>query len=191
MPNDELNPEEYLHMEPPLILPADPFAAERAKLQAKYGFTPVRDADGTLIRDPEFNAIAQETADRLGGVCGVNHVDEHREQLFVGIAGHDMEGMTCDQGACSTLITRPTFKGRSALALNDLFDFPLFASNDMVTKFGLGNYLGAQILPPEAVPIGSVFRVGPNPVDHQKPEIEFIKGQAAKVMDILIERQRR
>lgn len=178
---DEINPEEYLRMEPGLILPSDPLARERAALQAKYGFKPI-------LRDPDFTAVAQAMADRLGGVCGVNHVDEHRNQIFVGIAGAEMEGMTCDQGACSTLITRRTVKGRTAFALNNLQHFPLFASNDMVTKFDLGSYLGAQILPPEGVPIGTVFRVSPEPTPHTQPHLDFMKAQAATVMDILISR---
>lgn len=181
--NDEINPEEYLYMEPPLTIPADPEAETRAALQAKYGFKPI-------LRDPDFTAIAQEIVDRLGGVGGVNHVGPKRHQIFVGIAGAEMESMTCEQGACSTLITRRAVKGRTGFALNNLLDFPLFASNDMVTKFELGSYLGAQIIPPEGIPIGTVFRVGPEVAPHGQPEINFMKDQAAKVMDILLARQR-
>lgn len=178
---DEINPEEYLAMQRPLTIPADPLARERAALQAKYGFRPI-------LHDPDFTAVAQAMADELGGVCGVNHVDQYRNQVFVAIAGAEMEGMTCDQGACSTLITRRTVKGRTAFALNNLIDFPLFASNDMVTKFELGSYLGAQILPPEGVPIGTVFRVSPEPTPHKQPHLDFMKSQAATVMDILMTR---
>lgn len=183
---DEINPEEFLHMPRPLTIPADPLANRRAALQAQYGFKPIR-------RDPDFTAIAQETADHLGGVCGVNHVDQYRNQVFVGIVGTNLEGMTCDQGACSTLITDridngQIAKGRNAMALNDLIDFPLFASNEMVTKYGLGTYLGAKILPPEGVPLGTVFRVHPDPTEYRQADLDFIKGQAAKVMDILIAR---
>lgn len=100
-----------------------------------------------------------------------------------------MRGMTPEQGACSTLITRPGFKGRTALALSDLMDFPLFATNDMVTKLEKRTYLAAQIVTPEGLPIGTVWGVGPRPRAWQQPDLEFAKGLAREAMSVLMRRQ--
>ena len=125
----EIDPEEYLGMEPPLNIPADPLAAARLALMRKYGFE--------AAVNPAFDAIAQEivAAFRLEpdrGMAGVNRLDDERNQLFAGVAvtteapsedvaARLLRNMNCHQGACSTLITRRTVKGRTALALNDRY----------------------------------------------------------------------
>ena len=194
---DEINPEEYRTMECAINLPPDPLAQQRVALLDKYDFRPVA--------DPEFDAIAQRFVAEFGGVidfAGVNRVDDERHQIFSGAAllgadgrvdltspGMDVRTMTPVQGACSTLITRPGFKGRTALALGDLMDFPLFATNDMVTKLEKRTYLAAQIVTPEGVPIGTVWGVGPNPHAWKQPHLEFAKGLARDAMSVLLRRQ--
>lgn len=194
---DEINPEEYRSMECALNLPPDPFAQQRLALLDKYDFQPVPGSD--------FDAIAQRFVAEFGGVidfAGVNRLDDQRHQIFAGAAllgadgrvdrtapGLDLRSMTPVQGACSTLITRPGFKGRTALAFNDLLDFPLFATNDMVTVLGKRTYLGAQIISPEGVPIGTVWGVGPNPHEWKQPDLEFAKGLAREAMSVLLRRQ--
>src|SRR5688572_13796210 len=121
-------------MEPPLNIPADPLAARRVELMAQYGFT------GEIL--PEFDALAQGIVAEFQleegrGMAGVNRLDGERGQRFVGvaktpgapgaeIAAELMREMSREQGACSTLITRRAVKGRTALVMNDLLDFPLF-----------------------------------------------------------------
>lgn len=194
---DEINPKEYLNMECPINLPPDPFAKERMALIRQYNFA----ATPATV----FDALAQEIIAEFNGVidfAGINRVNDEREQLFVGAAllgddgqvsriapGLDLRTMTAPQGACSTLITRPGVKGRTALAMNDLMDFPLFATNDMVTKLEKRTYIGAQIVAPEGIPIGTVWGVGPRPYEWKQIHLEFMKGLAARVMSIL-ERQR-
>jgi hypothetical protein len=194
---DEINPEEYRTMECAINLPPDPLAKQRMALLDKYDFRPVP--------DPEFDAIAQRFVAEFGGVidfAGVNRVDEERHQIFVGAAllgadgrvdltapGMDVRTMTPVQGACSTLITRPGFKGRTALAFNDLMDFPLFATNDMVTKLEKRTYMAAQIVSPEGIAIGTVWGVGPKPYQWKQPHLEFAKGLGRDAMSILLRRQ--
>lgn len=183
---DEINPGELQEMQPPLNLPADPLADERARLQAKYGFAPVV--------DDFFDAMAQQILEQFQvepgrGMAGVNHLDDDRTQTFVGVAGGGLREMTCFQGACSTLITRRTVKGRTALAMSNLMDFPLFATNDMVTQFGMGTYLGAQIIAPEGVPIGTVWWIDTEPTRWRQVHLDYMKGQADKAMQHLIDRQ--
>lgn len=194
---DEINPEEYRTMECALNLPPDPLAPQRMSLLRKYNVPTAPDAD--------FDAIAQRFVAEFPGVidfAGVNRLDDQRRQIFFGAAllgedsrvdpnppGMDMRTMTEEQGACSTLITRPGFKGRTALAFNDLMDFPLFATNDMVTKLGKRTYMAAQILAPEGVPIGTVWGVGPNPHEWKQPHLEFAKGLGREAMSILLRRQ--
>lgn len=194
---DEINPEEYRSMECALNLPPDPFAPQRRALLDKYDFL--------AVPDSEFDAIAQRFIAQFGGVidfAGVNRLDEERHQVFTGAAllgedgsvdrtapGMHLRTMTREQGACSTLITRPGFKGRTALALNDLMDFPLFATNDMVTVLERRTYLGAQIISPEGVPIGTVWGVGPDPHEWKQPDLEFAKGLAREAMSVLLRRQ--
>jgi len=183
--NEEINPAEFQCEDPPLNLRPDPLAPERIKLQAKYGFT------ATI--SSEWDDIAQEVVNEfggpeVGGIAGVNHIDAERNQVFVGVAGYDIRGMNCFQGACSTLITRDPLKDYTALAFNDLLDFPLFASNDMVTKFGKRTYIGALILPPERIGIGTVWWVGSDPREWRQYNLDFMKSKAAKVMNRLRER---
>lgn len=194
---DEINPEEYRTMECAINLPPDPLAPQRMTLLEKYDFRPVP--------DPEFDMIAQRFVAEFKGVidfAGVNRLDNERQQIFVGAAllgadgrvdmtspGMDVRTMTPVQGACSTLITRPGFKGRTALAFNDLMDFPLFATNDMVTKLEKRTYMAAQIVTPEGVPVGTVWGVGPNPHQWKQPHLEFAKGLGRDAMSILLRRQ--
>lgn len=182
---EEINPAEFRCEDTPLNLRPDPLAPERVKLQAKYGFT------ATI--SSEWDDIAREVTDEfggeeVGGIAGVNHIDAERNQVFVGVAGYDIRGMNCFQGACSTLITRKPIKGRTALAFNDLLDFPLFASNDMHTKFEKRTYIGALILPPENIGIGTVWWVGNEPREWRQHHLDFMKSRATKVMGRLQER---
>jgi GAF domain-containing protein len=194
---DEINPEEYRSMECALNLPSDPLAQQRLALLDKYDFL--------AVPGSEFDAIAQRFVAEFGGVidfAGVNRLDDQRHQIFTGAAllgedghvdrtspGMDVRTMTPVQGACSTLISRPGLKGRTALAMSDLMDFPLFATNDMVTVLGKRTYLGAQIIAPEGVPIGTVWGVGPNPHEWKQPDLEFAKGLAREAMSVLLRRQ--
>lgn len=194
---DEINPEEYRTMECAINLPPDPHAEQRMALMRKYNYQPVA--------DPDFDAIAERFIAEFDGdidFSGVNWVDGERHQVFVGAAllnadgqiervpaDSPMRGMTPEQGACSTLITRPGFKGRTALALSDLMDFPLFATNDMVTKLEKRTYLAAQIVTPEGLPIGTVWGVGPKPTEWKQPHLEFAKGLAREAMSVLMRRQ--
>lgn len=196
---EEINPADLRNMEPPLNIPADPDAHRRVELMAQYGFT------GEIV--PEFDALAQGIVAELQleegrGMAGVNRLDGERRQRFVGvaktpgapgaeIAAELLREMTREQGACSTLITRRAVKGRTALVMNDLLDFPLFATNDMVTKVGMRTYIGAQIIAPEGLAIGTVWWIDTEPRSWQRSEIDFIKGKAEQAMNILLERQRR
>jgi hypothetical protein len=195
---DEINPEEYRTMECVINLPPDPFAEQRIALIEKYNFA--------AVPRWAFDVIAQEVVVEFDGVidfAGVNRVDDGRQQIFTGAAvlgadgrvdrtspGMDLRSMTPTQGACSSLITRPGFKGRTALAMDDLMDFPLFATNDMVTVLGKRTYIGAQIISPEGIPIGTVWGVGPKPHKWRQPNLNFMKGLGVKSMNLLLEEQR-
>lgn len=183
--DDEIDPRELTDKS--LTLPGDPYADARVALQRKYDFRPVIDAT--------YDAIAQEILDHFQlvpgrGVAGVNYLDEKRDQFFVGVAGADLRQMSCEQGACSTLIAQPKdlAKPRRAMAMGDLLDFPLFATNDMVTKFGMRTYLGAHIIPPEGVPIGTLWWIDTEPRRWTQADLNFMKAQAAKVMQSLLDR---
>lgn len=181
---DNANPLDGQYLDLPLTLPKDPLAEKRVALQRKYGFEPV----------PQdfFDELAQEIREHLHikpdrGIAGVNHLDERRKQKFVGVSGAAMRDMDCEQGACSTLIARDTVKGRTALAMGNLMDFPLFATNDMVTKFDMRTYLGAQIMAPEGIPIGTVWWIDTEPRRYLQGDLEFMKAQARKAMQHLID----
>lgn len=183
--SNEIDPQDYVDMGPPLNIPDDPLADTRAELQRKYNYQPIIDAT--------YDAVAKEIYDHFHivpgrGVAGVNHLDEHRHQVFVGVWGADLREMNCHQGACSTNITRQTVKGRTALAMGDLMYFPLFATNDMVTVFEMRTYLGAQIITPEGVPIGTVWWIDTEPRQWTQDDLDFMKSRARKVMNMLLER---
>lgn len=190
--NSNIDPEEYLRVDSPLTLPADPLAEQRMALVAKYGFAPVPDA--------YLDAIAREVVGELPGIdmAGVNRLDDTRDQFFTGMAilGQDeapdraSRCMTPVQGACSTFITRQPVKGRTAVAFNDLMDFPLFATNDMVTKFEKRTYIAGLIMPPEEIALGTVWGIGPKPQQWGQPHLDFMKRQAAKAMEYLMDRPR-
>lgn len=188
----DIDPQEYLHMEPPLTIPADPFAAQRLELAVKYGFE--------AVPTDYFDMLSQEVVAELPGIdmAGVNRLDDERNQFFPGMAvlgadeapGPDDRCMTPFQGACSTFITREPVKGRTAIAFNDLLDFPLFATNDMVTKFEKRTYIAGLIMPPEGIPLGTVWGIGPEPGKWQQRHLDFMKVQAEKAMQYLVERAR-
>lgn len=202
MTDDQINPKEYLTMQPGLTLPADTLAAERTRLMAVYGFEAVADA--------EFDAIAQRIVDQFGvAVAGVNRLDADRNQFFVGMAwaahGREALGVPDDvvvptddhrrmaptAGFCSTLITRPGVKQRTALALENVMEFPLFSTNFVVDAVGVQSYLGAQIVAPEGTPIGSVWGIDTKPRKWVGADLDFMKGRALDAMDLLRSRAQR
>lgn len=190
--NSNIDPAEYLHADAPMNLPADPLAEQRMALVAKYGFAPVP--------DPYLDAIARKVVAELPGIdmAGVNRLDDDRGQFFTGMAILGQEDapdrssrcMTPEQGACSTFITRQPVKGRTAVAFNDLLDFPLFATNDMVTKFEKRTYIAALIMPPEEIALGTVWGIGPKPQRWGQAHLDFMKQQAWMVMEYLMDRPR-
>lgn len=188
--NVDIDPQEYLNMEPPLTLPADPYAAQRLELVVKYGFD--------AVPTDYFDALARETMAGLPGIdmAGVNRLDHERNQFFPGMANLGATEapkaadrcMTPFQGACSTFITREPVKDRTAVAFNDLMDFPLFSTNDMVTKFGKRTYIAGLIMPPEGIPLGTVWGIGPEPGQWGQRHLDFMKVQADKAMQYLQQR---
>ncbi|MBA0052300.1 GAF domain-containing protein [Streptomyces sp. AJS327] len=178
-----------------LITPRDPEAAQRsARLrQLAVGAEP----------DPEFDEFARRVAQVAEAPrATVTLVDEHR-QVFAGLhapAPELAEGLPgtdgCpplaspervlprDHGFCPYVVVR-----RTALVLEDVRDFPRFAGNPMVDAFGVRSYLGAPMLDPGGLALGTVAAVDRVPRRWGLSGLRTIKELAAELAERILNRE--
>lgn len=179
-------------------IPPDTDAQARAALQEAYAFKP--------NPDPTFDAFAAVILEQTGAkFTGINWVGPTLHQVFVGAALRggapvppELRVMPGHQGFCTTMITQ---RKNRALGLQDLLSDPRYAFNEVVEEaseanpggLGLRSYLGAPLLPPEGVAIGSIFAVDDQErEDWKMPIVQWMKDFASgTVMPYIIDQRDR
>ncbi|WP_326595291.1 GAF domain-containing protein [Streptomyces sp. NBC_01803] len=163
----------------PLLTPEDQHVPSRIRrlreLGIGLGAEPV----------PAFDEAARALA-RVAGTpwAAVTFVDAHR-QFFAGL--HDPEGearprLTArDHGFCPYVVVRG-----KALVLDDVNDYPRFAGNPVVQEDGVRSYLGAPLLDPSGLALGTISVVDRMPRPWGRRGLETIKAAAAELTERIL-----
>ncbi len=151
--------------------------------------------------EPEFDDFAQMLATSTGApLAMVNFVSEDR-QYFAGLyapafvaggpgavaaADDPARVMTKDQGWCPHVVVR-----RLPLVLDDVCDYPRFAGNPVVDEIGIRSYIGAPLIDRTGTTLGTICVVDLEPRPWGRPGLDFIKGKAAEMVEMIHEREQR
>jgi GAF domain-containing protein len=178
-----------------LLIPVDAEAPHRVRRLRELGL-----GDRP---DPEFDEFARMLATTTGApLAMVNFIDEER-QYFAGLyspaqaapaSGELMAQsapaedpgrvMARDHGWCPHVVVR-----RLPLVLDDVCDYPRFAGNPVVDEIGIRSYLGAPLIDRTGTTLGTICIVDREPRPWGRSGLEFIKGQAADLVDRIHQRE--
>jgi GAF domain-containing protein len=90
----------------------------------------------------------------------------------------DLRFAPFDTGYCPHVITR-----KLAMILDDVCDYPRFASNPIIDALGVRTYVGAPLIDDETgTPLGTVCVVDREAHPWGRDGLEFIKGEANELM---------
>ncbi len=150
--------------------------------------------------EPEFDDFALMLATSTGApLAMVNFVSEDR-QYFAGLyapafvaggagavaaADDPARVMTKEQGWCPHVVVR-----RLPLVLDDVCAYPRFAGNPVVDEIGIRSYIGAPLIDRTGTTLGTICVVDLEPRPWGRPGLDFIKGKAAEVVEIIHRRER-
>lgn len=170
-----------------LVTPQDTEAAERVARLKELGV-----GDRPSER---FDAFARELARVTDAPFAmVNFLDETR-QYFCGLYDSTMDPqkgpvdpnggvgrvMERDHGFCVHVVAR-----RTALVLEDVRDFARFAVNPVVDEVGITSYLGAPLLDPSGMALGTVCAVDQRPRPWGREGLRTIKTMAARLQEEIL-----
>lgn len=139
---------------------------------------------------PEFDAFAHELARVTDAPFAmVNFIDEER-QYFSGLYDSTIDPekgpvdpnggvgrvMARDHGFCVHVVAR-----RTALVLEDVRDFARFAVNPVADEFGITSYLGAPLLDPSGMALGTICVIDQRPRPWGQQGLRTIKTMAAQL----------
>lgn len=138
--------------------------------------------------DPELDEFARDLAHRLNAPFGMVNLIGRETQYLAGLyPSSDDRGvaaetdpfreMTCDHGFCRYVVMR-----KHAMALDEVLDFFLYAANPVVDKIGVRAYLGAPLIG-QAGTLGTICVVDTEPRRWRPEDVEFIKAQAAELVN--------
>jgi GAF domain-containing protein len=154
--------------------------------------------------DPDFDEFARKLAQITGAPYAMVNFISDTEQYFAGLytrssakAGAALEAadtvtgpepgrvMSRDHGYCPHVVVR-----RKALVLDDVCDYPRFASNPVVDEIGIRSYLGAPLIDRTGAALGTVCVVDTEPRPWGRPGLQTIKTMAAELVDLIHRRER-
>jgi GAF domain-containing protein len=145
----------------------------------------------------ELDEVARQAVIRLGGrIGGVNLIGENR-QFFAGfyavpsdpVAGPDDEAprsedaeperdMPNEIAYCPIVVAR-----RKALVLEDVRDFARFAMDPVVDLLGVHAYIGAPLMDPSGIALGTLWVVDLSPQRWGREGLAVVKGMAAQLTE--------
>ncbi|MBC6450139.1 GAF domain-containing protein [Actinokineospora xionganensis] len=153
--------------------------------------------------DPEFDAFATELAEAADAPYAmVNFIGEN-EQYFAGLhvpssvqadalkaaqsssSATPSRTMARDHGYCPHVVVR-----RKALVLDDVCSYPRFAVNPVINSIGVRAYMGAPLIDRTGTALGTICVVATEESHWGRPGLELIKSMAAKVVDLIHQRER-
>jgi GAF domain-containing protein len=178
-----------------LLVPVDAEAPRRVQRLRELGL-----GQGP---DPEFDEFARLLATSTGAPFAmVNFIDEER-QYFAGLyspaqaapAAAELRAqsvpaedpgrvMARDHGWCPHVVVR-----RLPRVLDDVCDYPRFAGNPVVDEIGIRSYIGAPLIDRTGTTLGTICIVDREPRPWGRSGLEFIKGQAAELVDRIHQRE--
>ncbi|MER8000001.1 MULTISPECIES: GAF domain-containing protein [unclassified Streptomyces] len=131
--------------------------------------------------EPAFDAFARRLAELTGAPYAmVNFIGEEL-QFFAGLhtprGAGDARSLGRDLGYCPHVVVR-----RKALVLEDVRDFPRFATNALVDETGVRSYLGAPLIDRTGLALGTVCVVDTEPRRWGRAGLDTIKASAAELM---------
>lgn len=166
-----------------LMRPADPDAPQRAIRLRELGL-----GQGP---DPQLDEFARQLAYAARDLIGtenppfamVNFVTDKQYLGGLYIPYENVEisrENSLDDGYCPHVVVR-----RKALVLDDVCDYPRFAGNPFVDKFGIRTYVGAPLIDDDGKALGTVCLVDGEPRPWGHPGLDLIKGHAAELMRLI------
>ncbi|GHA07892.1 GAF domain-containing protein [Streptomyces echinoruber] len=131
--------------------------------------------------EPALDAFAVGLAERAGAPYAmVNFVAEHGQFLAGLHCPHpgSLPGRSLPRevGFCPHVVVR-----RRALALEDVRDYPRFATNPIVDEYGIRSYLGAPLADSTGMVLGTVCVADAVPRRWGRDGLETIKAVAAQL----------
>lgn len=143
--------------------------------------------------EPEFDEFARMlAASTKSPLAMVNFIGE-QTQYFAGMHAPSLVGdvvpddsartMFKDMGWCPHVVSR-----KLPLVLDDVCDYPRFAGNPVVDEFGIRSYIGAPLIDSSGTALGTICIVDREPRPWGRPGLDFIKGKAAEMMEIINKR---
>src|SRR3954464_10779683 len=130
--------------------PTRPSASDSDK-EAFRRAAPLRELGIKEEPDPEFDEFARHLAQKLDAPFAMVNIIGPERQYFAGLYPSQdrrvapetdpFRTMACDRGYCMCVVTR-----RSAMALDEVMDYHLFADNPVVDQIGIRAYLGAPLI---------------------------------------------
>ncbi|MEU7965042.1 GAF domain-containing protein [Streptomyces sp. NPDC049097] len=141
--------------------------------------------------EPEFDAFAARVADVAAAPYAmVNFIGEHR-QFFAGLHQPADRPLVADgarpepvrhlgraHGFCPHVVVRG-----KALVLEDVRDYPRFASNPVVDELGIRSYLGTPLVDRTGLALGTVCALDLEPRPWGRSGLETIKALAAELAE--------
>ncbi|MGK5532251.1 GAF domain-containing protein [Streptomyces sp. URMC 129] len=167
------------HAPRPLLTPEDPHVPCRVRRLRELGI------GLTAEPVPAFDEAARALA-RVAGTpwAAVTFLDAHR-QFFAGLHAPDGEERprtaARDHGFCPYVVIRG-----KALVLEDLHDYSRFAGNPAVQEHGVRSYLGAPLLDPSGLALGTISVVDRMPRPWGRQGLETIKAAAAELAERIL-----
>jgi GAF domain-containing protein len=173
--------------------PADPFRP--ADTEAARRVARLRELGLGQRPEPAFDQFARAMADAAGTpLAMVNFLGTdlqyfaglHAPAFVQGVAGpgDPARSMTLDQGWCPYVVAH-----KLARVLDDVCANPRFAGNLVVDQFGIRAYMGAPLVDSTGVVLGTVCVVDTERRQWGRGGVDFIKGRAAEMIDIISRRR--
>jgi GAF domain-containing protein len=162
-----------------LLIPVDAEAPQRVLRLRELG---LGDAP-----DPEFDEFARTLAASAGTAFAMVNFIDTEWQYYAGLypaAGAERRAAALDRGWCPHVVVR-----RLPLVLDDVCDYPRFAGNPVVDEVGIRTYVGAPLIDRTGTVLGTVCVSDREPRPWGRAGLEFIKAQAADLIERIHQRE--
>jgi GAF domain-containing protein len=163
-----------------LLTPVDPQAPERVRRMRVLGVGE--------HAEPAFDAcarrLARATSAPYAMVTFVGEERQFRAGLYAPPGAGEDRVLARDRGFCPHVVVR-----RRALVLDDVADFPRFATNPLVDENGIRAYLGAPLVDDGGMVLGTVCACDTAPRCWGPEALATAKSLAAEVAHEILRRQ--
>jgi GAF domain-containing protein len=155
-----------------LLTPEDPDAALRAQRLDELGLG----AEPVPHLDEAARQLAGVTQTPYAMVTLVDGAGQYFAGLHDGLGVHPGRTMPRAHGFCPHVVVR-----RRALVLDDVRDYPRFAANPVVDEYGIRSYLGAPLMHPSGIALGTICAMDRVPRPWGRSGLDTVKTAAARL----------